>query len=98
MKLFTKRLLIIVSMIWCQASAQQLTRYQPDASELLTSYQRAARMDTTVSKNVYNQQMRLRWQKDGVTFTTMVQQKDGAREFLKGNATSKKMEPIFNKE
>ncbi|MEO6135291.1 MAG: prolyl oligopeptidase family serine peptidase, partial [Ginsengibacter sp.] len=42
--------------------------------------------------------MRLRWQKDGVTFTTMVQQKDGAREFLKGNATSKKMEPIFNKE
>ena len=98
MNLFTKRLLIIVSMAWCQASAQQLTRYQPDAGELLKSYQRAARMDTTVNRNVYNQQMRLHWQKDGVNFWAMVQQKDGIREYVRGNATSKKMEPIFNKE
>jgi len=98
MMIFTKRLLIIVSLIWCQAQAQQLQRYQPDAQQLLTSYQRAARMDTTVNKNVYNQQMRLRWQKDGVTFWTMVQQKDGVRKYVKGNAKTKKTEPIFNKE
>lgn len=55
-------------------------------------------MDTTVTKNVYNQQMRLNWQKDGATFWVMVQQKDGFREFVKGNANTKKTVPIFNKE
>lgn len=95
---FTRHLLIMVSIIWSSVQAQNTTRYQPDAQQLLKSYQRAAWMDSAVNKNVYNQQMRLHWQKDGITFWMMKQEKGGVREFVKGNANTKKTEPVFDKD
>ena len=92
------RYLLVFSLLFCQAQAQNTTRYQPDAQQLLKSYHRAAWMDTTVSKNVLNQQIRVHWQKDGTNFWMVVQKKDGVREYVKGNVQTKKTEPVFDQE
>ncbi|NRF37469.1 S9 family peptidase [Pedobacter foliorum] len=75
--------------------AQEKNPYQPETKDQMKAYQRIAFLDSTVSKNVYNMDIKPVWSKDNLSFWYSRSAKDG-REVYRVDAITQKKTKILD--
>ena len=95
-----KHLLLLCCTAGCSIhlDAQQVVTYKPARDEVMTSYKRAALLDTAVRNKVFKSTVQANWQDNGHGFWYTNTVRGGGKEYFYVDAVRGKKQPAFSRE